>query len=95
MCAWRETPGVLMVEFDRIVRDAPALLAELGGFIGETPAVQDPPLPRSNTTRVQSYLSRLTGNLESTNQHAAGDRPPKPEDVFTDEDLAFYEAESV
>jgi hypothetical protein len=35
--AWRETPGVLMVEFDRIVRDAPALLIDLGAFIGETP----------------------------------------------------------
>ena len=92
--AWRDTPGVLMVEFDRIVRDAPALLAELGDFIGETPAIQDPPLPRSNTTRAQSYLSRLTGNLESTNQHAAGDRPPKPDEIFNDEDRAFFDAES-
>ena len=92
--AWRETPGVLMVEFDRIVRDAPALLAELGAFLGETPDIQDPPLPRSNTTRLQSYVSRLTGNLESTNQHAAGDRPPKPEEVFVGEDLAFFESET-
>ena len=92
--AWRDTPGVRTIAFDRIVRDAPALLAELGDFIGETPSVQDPPLPRSNTTRFQSYLSRLTGNLESTNQHAAGDKPPKPDEVFTDEDRAFYEVES-
>lgn len=92
--AWGRVPGVLMVDFDRIVRDAPSLLAEIGAFIGETPAIQDPPLPRSNTTRLQSYLSRLTGNLESTNQHAAGDRPPKPEEAFTGDDLAFYEAES-
>ena len=84
---------MLVVDFDRIVRDTRAVLDEIGAFVGETPVLRDPPLPRSNTTRVQSYLSRLTGNLESTNQHAAGDRPPKPDEVFTDDDNAFVESE--
>jgi hypothetical protein len=91
--AWRAHEGVMVIDFDRIVRDTHALLDELGVFIGESPVVQAPPLPRSNTTRLQSYLSRLTGNLESTNQHAAGGRPPKPDEVFSPEDEAFFERE--
>lgn len=91
--SWLAVPDVLAFDFDRIVRDTASLLTEIGAFIGETPAIADPPLPRSNRTRWQSYLSRLTGNLESTNQHAAGDRPPKPAEVFTAEDDAFYESE--
>lgn len=94
VAAWRAEPGVLVIEFDRIVKDTRAVLDEIGAFIGETPEIVDPPLPRSNTTRMQSYLARLTGNLTSTNQHAAGDRPPKPEDVFSDDDTAFFEQET-
>ncbi|USO00070.1 MAG: sulfotransferase domain-containing protein [Phycisphaeraceae bacterium] len=94
VAAWRAMDGVLSIEFERIVKDTRALLEEIGAFIGETPVIADPPLPRSNTTRLESYVSRLTGNLTSTNQHAAGDRPPRPEDVFSDEDLAFFEREA-
>mgnify|MGYP001335287435 CR=1 FL=1 len=94
VAAWRSTPGVLSIEFERIVRDTRALLEEIGAFIGESPEIADPPLPRSNTTRVESYLARLTGNLTSTNQHAAGDKPPRPEEVFSPADQAFFEAEA-
>lgn len=94
VAAWRATPGVLMIGFERIVKDTRGVLDEIGEWIGETPEPQDPLLPRSNTTRMQSYLARLTGNLESTNQHAAGDRPPKPEEAFSADDLAFYAEET-
>lgn len=94
VAAWRAAPGVLVIDFERIVRDTGALLEDLASFMGEQPSPQTPPLPRSNTTRVQSYLSRLTGNLESTNQHAAGEKPPKPTEIFTDEDLAFFDRET-
>jgi hypothetical protein len=93
VAAWGAQPGVLVIDFDRIVRDTGALLDEIGAFVGERPVPREPALPRSNTTRLQSYLSRLTGNLESTNQHAAGDRPPRPEEAFAPADDAFYEAE--
>ena len=95
VAAWSAVPGVLMVDFERIIKDTSALLDEIGVFLGETPEPQSPLLPRSNTTRLQSYLSRLTGNLESTNQHAAGEKPPKPEEVFGPTELDFYEQESV
>ena len=94
VAAWRAMEGVLAIDFDRIIRDTRALLGEIGAFIGEKPEIADPPLPRSNTTRWQSAIARLTGNLTSTNQHAAGDRPPRPEDVFTDDDLAFFDRET-
>lgn len=94
VAAWRAQDGVLPIEFDRIINDTNALLEEIGAFIGEPPEPATPPLPRPNTTRAQSLLARLTGNLTSTNQHAAGNRPPKPEDVFTDDDLAFFESET-
>ncbi len=94
VAAWRATDGVLSIDFDRIIKDTSALLDEIGAFIGEKPEIADPPLPRPNTTRLESYLSRLTGNLTSTNQHAAGDRPPTPDEVFSDDDNTFFEHET-
>lgn len=94
VAAWRGRDGVLAIDFDRVVRETRAVLDEIGAFIGEAPEPADPPLPRANTTRWQSHLARLTGNLMSTNQHAAGEKPPKPGDIFTDEDRAFFERET-
>lgn len=94
VAAWRKVPGVLMVDFERIIKDTPALLKEIAEFLAEKPEPQSPPLPSSNNTRLQSYLSRLTGNLESTNQHAAGEKPPKPEEVFGPAELDFFKQES-
>lgn len=94
VAAWRAQPDVMAIDFARIIKDTAALLDEIGVFIGEAPVPRDPLLPRSNTTRMHSYLSRLTGNLESTNQHAAGDRPPTPKEVFSADDLAFYADET-
>jgi hypothetical protein len=87
--AWAEH-----VDFDRIIRETGAVVGEIGDFIGETPEPAEPMLPVSNQTRLESYLARLTGDLTSTNQHAAGDRPPTPSEAFSDEDRAFYEDET-
>lgn len=94
VAAWRGRDGVLSVDFDRLVRVTREVLAEIGAFIGERPEIAEPPLPRSNTTRLESTIARLTGNLTSTNQHAAGDKPPRPEEIFSADDLAFFERET-
>jgi hypothetical protein len=94
VAAWRRTPGVFSLQFERLVRETDAVLAEIAGLISETPARADPPLPPANTTSADSLRARLRGDLTSTNVHSEGRTPPKPADIFTADDEAFFQDET-
>jgi len=91
---WLETPGVVSYTFDELVKDSARVLGEIGERFDLAPAWADPLIPPPNRTRLATWTARLRGDATSTNQHAAGDRPPKPADVFGDEDDVFFEREA-
>ena len=92
--AWLDAPGVVHYAFDRLVRDPAATLAEIGERFGLRLEPADPAIPPAVRSRRETWIARLRGDLTSTNQHIRGKRPPRPDEVFTAEDEAFFEREA-
>ena len=92
--AWLDRPGVVHYGFDDFVKQAPRTLGEIGERLGLRLELADPAIPPAVRTRSAAWLARLRGDLTSTNHHAAGIPTPKPDEVFSPDDNAFFAREA-
>jgi hypothetical protein len=91
---WRRTEGTLLISYEELVRDPASAVGQIAKFIGETPLMRLPVLPRSP---VSPYLERLRKLLpmrrESTALMTYGKQAPRIR--LSPEDLEFMREEAM
>jgi hypothetical protein len=94
LLAWLDTPGVVHLRFDDLVREPERTLGELAERLDLRLEMRDPAIPPPVTSRSRAYLARLRGDLGSTNHYSQGERTPRPDEAFSAEDSALFEREA-
>lgn len=90
---WSEAQRTLLVSYDTLLRDPEATLLRIAAFVGETPLMRTPILPRAPSSANAQRLKRILAlHRESTAFMSYGSR--RDEIRPTEDDLAFMRGET-
>jgi hypothetical protein len=94
--AWLAVPNVIPIRFEDTVKKTREQIEQLGRTLRMAPDFTEPLLPKPTKSRIEHWVSRITGKDESTNISGRGKglEPVKWKDSFTRDDRAFFHQEA-
>jgi len=94
---WMNTPDILFIRFEDVIKNTEATLAKIGEHLDLKPLYINPLLPKSIQSRRESIWLALTQlSPESTTHMNFSDQPKgkKYTELFSPEDRAFFQQET-
>jgi hypothetical protein len=96
--SWLKEPEINLLRFENMINDTPNVLSNIGQNLDLKPLYIEPMLPKRRQlgNRWEDYWLRFTRQFESTTivGRYQGQKPPKWQEVFTDEDRQFFHQEA-